>query len=320
MSDPTPDQAPEDLLYFNGINGDTGAYDLPPMTAAELAGFITGEGGKDKPENLSELRYRYQSKGLKHLGVKEGVDPTRLDQTGWGLILAHDADPAIKEALSPLLTLRAAQAGERFRLYEGKEKGHRPDESKTAFLARHKMGPGPADPDKVPYYLLICGSPERIPFRFQTQLDVQYAVGRIHFETLDEYANYAAQRGGGGDRAAQAAAPDALLRRRQPHGPGDQPECQATGDAAARAARRRVQPTGPSTRSWREEATKARLGRLLGGRRDPGAARSPPATGWTFPWTARASCPTRGRCCARTGRGPATGAASPRTSISPGMT
>lgn len=178
-----------DLLYFNGVNGATGEYGLPPMTGEELSQFIRGEA---EPENLSELRYRHQEKEQVRLGVKQGVDPKKLDESGWGVIFAHDADPAIKEALSPLLKLRQEQAGEHYRLYE-KGDGYRVGkDNKTRFLARHGAGPGPADPDKVPYYLLIVGSPEIIDYRFQSQLDVQYAAGRVDFgDDLDAYDNYA---------------------------------------------------------------------------------------------------------------------------------
>jgi hypothetical protein len=258
------DQTNDDLLYFNGINGETGDYNLPPMTGVQLAAFIRGE---SRPENLRELRFRHQTRDLAHLGVREGVDPKRLDQTGWGILFASDADPAVKEALTPLLQLRTRQAGERFRVYTGAD-GHRPGESKSAWLARHGMGPGPADPDKVPYYLLICGDPGRIPFRFQTQLDVQYAVGRIHFDSLDEYANYAASVVAAESGSVQ------LPRKVQFFGVAN-PMDQATGlSAKLLVDPLRAQLTG-QFEGWsfpalmREEATKAALAGLLGGPETP---------------------------------------------------
>lgn len=176
-----------ELLYFNGIDGDTGQYALPPMTGFQLSSFIRQE---SQPDNLAELRFRYEESTKKSMGVREGIDPKQLDQTGWGVIFPATTDPAVKEALSGLLNLRRQQAGQFFKIYEGGD-GYRPNESKSQFLARHKAGPGAADPEKVPYYLLIVGSPDEIPYQFQSQLDVQYAVGRIHFDTLQEFANYA---------------------------------------------------------------------------------------------------------------------------------
>jgi len=153
-----------------------------------------------------ELRYRAASRGLAHLGVREGVDPKRLDQSGWGIIFAQDSDPAISEALAPLLELRRSQAEERFRVLYGPD-GYRAGETKSEFLARYKMGPGPADPDRVPYYLLICAGPDSVPFAFQRQLDLQYAVGRIQFQTPGDYSI-----GWRGIGAQSAALESALLR------------------------------------------------------------------------------------------------------------
>ncbi len=182
---------PTDELNFNGINGATGEYLLPPMSPQDISKIAQGESLDES--HLRELKFWYERATQKCLGPKEGVDPKDLSQSGWGVIFAYedkDRTPAIKEALKELLDLRQKQAGEHFREFTG-EHAYRPNETKTEFLARHGMGPGPADPDKVPYYLLIVGNPERIPYRFQYLLDVQYAVGRIHFSTLEEYAQYA---------------------------------------------------------------------------------------------------------------------------------
>ena len=176
-------------LVFNGINGATGDYDLPPMTGEELASVIQHLGAS---ENAKELRFHHLTATEQTHGLKEGLDPKKLDEAGWGIVFAHDADPAIEEALADLLALRRTQAGSRFRLFKGAEGYRRGLDTKSKFLGRFRASPGPVDPDRVPYYLLIVGHPEEIPYRFQYELDVQYAVGRLDFDTVQDYANYAA--------------------------------------------------------------------------------------------------------------------------------
>jgi hypothetical protein len=114
------------------------------------------------------------------------LNPRDLASAGWGVVFAPDIGPEIREALDPLLKHRQNQAGAFFKQYD-----YSPGMTKQDFLAREHAPPGPPDPRHVPYYLLIVGDPRSIPFRFQYELDVQYGVGRICFERAGDYTNYA---------------------------------------------------------------------------------------------------------------------------------
>ena len=48
------------------------------------------------------------------------------------------------------------------------------------------------DPRRVPYYLLLAGSPDQVPFEVQYQLGVSYAVGRLDLGDAEACAAYAA--------------------------------------------------------------------------------------------------------------------------------
>src|SRR3712207_4383814 len=96
-----------ETLVFNGIDGATGRYLLPPMTPGQVAQIAQGE--KLEPQHLQELRWYHQRATELTLGPVEWVDPKHLHETGWGVIFAHNADPAIREALAPLLEHRREQ-------------------------------------------------------------------------------------------------------------------------------------------------------------------------------------------------------------------
>ena len=94
----------------------------------------------------------------------------------------------MREALSPLIGHRSAKAGPRFmELTFRKSDRNRPQD----FFDRYQIGHGYVDPDLVPYYLLVVGSPEEIPFEFQYRLDLTHGVGRLFFEQSDSYRIYA---------------------------------------------------------------------------------------------------------------------------------
>jgi hypothetical protein len=184
----------------NGIDATTGAYLLPAMDLRQLARVATG-GGLERDE-LADLKHRSRRARQARFAVVEGTDPNDLAQAGWAAVFPAVAEgseaaarqAAIRAALVPLLSHRRAQAtasgGDLYHEYAG-ELGYGAGETKQQYLARLGAGPGVVRPQKVPYYLLLVATPEEIPYRIQYQLDVHYAVGRIAFDTIDEYACYA---------------------------------------------------------------------------------------------------------------------------------
>lgn len=133
--------------------------------------------------------------------LPSGVNPHNLAQTGWGVIVAHEEKSRkVMDRLSPLITMRREQAGTLF-----KEEPD-PGVSGSEFLCgKHGEAPGTINPKVLPYYILIIGSPEQIPFEFQYDLAVNRAVGRLYFDDLDDYSRYA-------EAVVAAEQPDHILR------------------------------------------------------------------------------------------------------------
>ncbi|MCH9647429.1 MAG: hypothetical protein K0U98_04265 [Deltaproteobacteria bacterium] len=107
-------------------------------------------------------------------------NPHDLAQTGWGVLLPRGMEETYLTALMPLLERRVEQAGRFwYKVYDRQEP--------RDFLWRDlKAAPGVISPKKVPYYILIVGSPEWIPFEVQYALSINHAVGRIAFDDGEE--------------------------------------------------------------------------------------------------------------------------------------
>ncbi|MEM8931892.1 MAG: hypothetical protein AAGE94_12000 [Acidobacteriota bacterium] len=257
-----------DELVFNGINALTGAYGVPPTTADRLADLISGEEADDA--FFKELEWR-SGRDPDHLGLTEGNDPECLDQAGWGMIVPSSAPPALLDALRPLLDHRREQAGERFALYAGDDGFQVGHDDKSSFLSRYGVGPGPVDPTKVPYYLMLVGDPTTLSWRFQTQLGVPFAVGRLDLgDDLDAYRHYAETVVRAETAAAGRAPRAACFAVANPDDRATQLSAAHLVAPVERHLAERHARDGIAIEHWSgPRATKAELAGLLGGDRTP---------------------------------------------------
>ncbi|MFT3770171.1 MAG: hypothetical protein QM820_32480 [Minicystis sp.] len=171
-------EAPDELVVCNGIDGLTGRYAVAPASIASLA---------ERARRLARapvtppdaLRSHFTLAGLRRLGD--------LRRMGWAVVFPSGTPDMVRTALAPLLARRREQAGDRFKILEYDPHA----DTFRSWLRRHDVGPGDPNRDRVPLYLLLVGSPDVIPFEVQYLLDIEYAVGRIAFDTPAEYAAYA---------------------------------------------------------------------------------------------------------------------------------
>jgi hypothetical protein len=175
----------DDLIAFNGIDATTGDYLISPMKEGD-ASRIAIDHPQDK-NLVNAISIAKRGAEAEHLGGAFDIELEDLTQAGWAIVFHQDEDQAVKDAFAPLIEHRREQIGDDniVKILE-----YRDGDQVIPWLARHKIKFGPVEPEKVPYYVLIVGSPGRIPFVFGQALDVAYAVGRLHFNDAGQYRQY----------------------------------------------------------------------------------------------------------------------------------
>lgn len=178
--------ADEDAPIPFGIRADTG-LPLNGLTDEAIQALL-GRETKSTPETLA-LSNRGDPANIT-FATEGGIDAGDLAQAGWGVIYAPDVSQSIKDALQPLLDHRKAQA-QPFKIFDGPE-GYRAGDTANDWLKRRNVRMDVVDPEKgVPFYLLLVGPPDRLPFEFQYSLDIYWAAGRLWFDTAAEFRRYA---------------------------------------------------------------------------------------------------------------------------------
>jgi hypothetical protein len=182
-SDATSDATPQ--LVFNGIRRD-GAPARPAVDPATLVAGLTAP-----PADGVEGQLARASGPPQHYGLAAGRSAKNWAHTGWAVVFAKGAPQSLRDALAPLLQQRLKLLTDAGHAELYKELEYQPGDDARAFLGKLGADLTIVNPGKVPYYLMLVGGPESIPFQVQYDLAFGYAVGRLAFDTEADYAAYA---------------------------------------------------------------------------------------------------------------------------------
>jgi len=185
--------ASEDLFSF-GVNQHGKTLAVPSDAVFDqLSGGAVRRRGLADIQDLAARRRDEAAADGKSFGLEAGeenADPNDLKLAGWGILFGRSVAKEIKDALKPLIELRRSQGANPFKIFEQGPKGH--DEDVYQWMGDRGVSLNPVDPTLgVPYYLMIVAPPEDISFEFQYVLDIYWAVGRLWFDKVDKFAQYA---------------------------------------------------------------------------------------------------------------------------------
>src|SRR5215813_1429871 len=175
-------------IVANGINGATGQYDFAPRALAEIARALKGIPPDAAEKDHVVTRGKKLQQPAFTRALPFGVPPDNIARAGWAVVFHKDEKPAVRQKLSRLIDLRRRQVGDDARV---KELTYNPGENATEWLKRHDASWHNVEPTKIPYYLLWVGSPALMPLEVAHEIDSDYCVGLLAFDTPEEYAQYA---------------------------------------------------------------------------------------------------------------------------------
>lgn len=175
------------LIETNGLDGDTGTSLVAPFMLSEL-------GRKTRPHRITDPARAMLSLIAKsqkeHFGpaLPDGAKADDIASVGWALVFHEEESEPVKNAMRELLAWRS-HGMDKTKLFH--ELIYPRDcADAPAWLDRLLVRPGEFELEKIPYYLLFIGSPERIPFEVTRDLAADYCVGRLFFEGEGDYRKY----------------------------------------------------------------------------------------------------------------------------------
>jgi hypothetical protein len=148
----------EDLVYANGLDGETGKYLVEPMTYGQVVDFVKGRSPKAPLLQRVEAIWRRFKDGK--LDLPNGRRYERVDEAGWAVVFHPDEDPLVKKALRRLkehrMSLIKDEQVVKELVYDGQQ-------GVDDWLVGHGVE-DEVIPWRVPYYLL--------PSAWNTRLDI----------------------------------------------------------------------------------------------------------------------------------------------------